>query len=149
MAVRRIAIVLALAAGRGVSLLDWPIAGVTVSPEGFRVALTSADRARCAPLVVSPRDTDSVASPEVLTLMQLMAGIDCATTVVDKVNAQLGLPVAAEGTERLQEAEKAMRLSAAALIGGTLHHISVSPDEKALNAKIWTAVMAAIQTAGD
>ena len=48
--------------------------------------------------------------------------IDCATAVVDKVNAQLGLPVAAEGTERLQEAEKAMWLSATALIGGTLHH---------------------------
>ena len=79
------------------AVLSFPIHGVTVSPEGFRVILTSPARDRAAPLVISAADTDRVQSPEVLTIMQLMSGIDMATPVfpIDAVASAFGSPDAA------------------------------------------------------
>lgn len=83
------------------SALTFPIHGVTVSPEGFRVLLTSPGRDRAAPLVVSSADTDRVQSPKVLTLMQLMSGIDMATPVfpVDVLDEAFGAKAEGRGHE--------------------------------------------------
>ena len=72
---------LKVAVGRPSPVLSFPIHGVTVSPEGFRVLLTNPTRDRVAPVVVSTADTEKVQSPEVLTIMQLMSGIDMATPI--------------------------------------------------------------------
>jgi len=66
--------------------LESPIAGASVSDDGFVVFLSSSGvgvdlkEEMYIPVTVSPADTDVVKSPEALTILQLLQGIDMATS---------------------------------------------------------------------
>ncbi|KAJ1450502.1 hypothetical protein M885DRAFT_621635 [Pelagophyceae sp. CCMP2097] len=59
--------------------LTTPLGGVSVSDEGFVILLSKDGMA--LPVSIHPSDVDKVQSPEALTLLQLMQGIDVCTFV--------------------------------------------------------------------
>jgi hypothetical protein len=69
-------------------MVESPIAGATVSDDGFVVFLSYMASGRYfeeemyIPVVVNCEDTDVVQSPEALTLLQLLQGIDMATPLL-------------------------------------------------------------------
>lgn len=71
-----------------VRMVESPIAGAAVSDEGFVVFLSYMATGRYfeeemyIPVVVNCEDTDVVQSPEALTLLQLLQGIDMATPLL-------------------------------------------------------------------
>jgi hypothetical protein len=71
-----------------VSMVESPIAGASVSKDGFVVFLSYQEQGRyfeqdkLIPLVISPVDTEKVQSPEALTFLQLLQGIDMATPLL-------------------------------------------------------------------
>ena len=69
-------------------MVESPIAGASVSPDGFVVMLSYVasgrffEQDKMIPVVISPEDTEVVKSPEALTFLQLLQGIDMATPIL-------------------------------------------------------------------
>ena len=69
-------------------MVESPIAGASVSPDGFVVMLSYLasgrffEQDKMIPVVISPEDTEVVKSPEALTFLQLLQGIDMATPIL-------------------------------------------------------------------
>ena len=56
--------------------------GLSVSPSGFVALLADYERERWLPLGINEEDTETASSPEALTLLQLLQGIDLAGAVL-------------------------------------------------------------------
>ena len=75
-------LLLALAHTTALNLLPCDIHGLSVSDRGFVALLADRPGARMLPLLVTPDDVETAASPQALTLLQLLQGIDLGGAIL-------------------------------------------------------------------
>ena len=75
-------LLLASLAHTALNLLPCDIHGLSVSDRGFVALLADRPGARMLPLLVTPDDVETAASPQALTLLQLLQGIDLGGAIL-------------------------------------------------------------------